>query len=74
MKRTRVIKLFKKLHRWPAVVIAFIAVLFAISGIVMNHRGVFSGIDVSRNILPANYTYSNWNQSAVRGSVELDSS
>ncbi len=74
MKRTRVIKLFMKLHRWPAVVIAFIAVLFATSGIIMNHRGVFSSIDVSRNILPANYTYSNWNQSAVRGSVELDSS
>ncbi|MFV0593130.1 MAG: PepSY domain-containing protein [Draconibacterium sp.] len=73
MKRTRVIKLFKKLHRWPAVVIAFIATLFAISGIVMNHRGVFSGIDVSRKLLPGNYSYTNWNQSAVRGSLELDS-
>lgn len=74
MKRTRVIKIFKKLHRWPAVVIAFISVLFATSGIIMNHRGVFSGVDVSRDLLPGNYSYKNWNQSAVRGSLELDSS
>ncbi|MCK3684100.1 PepSY-associated TM helix domain-containing protein [Maribellus sp. YY47] len=73
MKRTRIIKTFKKLHRWPAVVIAFISVLFATSGIIMNHRGVFSGVDVSRSLLPENYTYSNWNQSAVRGSLEIDS-
>lgn len=72
MKKTRTIKFFKKLHRWPAIVIAFFAVLFAVSGIVMNHRQLFSSIDVSRKILPSSYTYKNWNLAAIRGSLDLN--
>lgn len=71
MRKTRVIKLFKKLHKWPAIIIAFIAILFAASGIVMNHRQTFSIVDVSRKLLPGNYTYKNWNLAAVRGFVNL---
>ncbi|WP_340113109.1 PepSY-associated TM helix domain-containing protein [Maribellus mangrovi] len=70
MKKSRVIRFFKKLHKWPAIIIALIAVLFAASGIVMNHRGVFSAIDVSRKLLPGNYSYNNWNLGAVRGSLQ----
>lgn len=70
-KKRRTLKLFKKLHKWPAIVIAFFAILFAFSGIVMNHRQLFSSIDVSRNMLPKNYHYKNWNLAAVRGSVQL---
>ena len=73
MKKNRLIKFFKKLHKWPAIIIAFFAILFATSGIVMNHRQIFSSVDVPRNILPSNYTYKNWNLAAVRGSVEMDS-
>ncbi len=69
MKKTKWIRIFKKLHRWPALIISFIATLFAISGIVMNHRNTFSSIDVSRNLLPSDYTYNNWNLSALRGSL-----
>lgn len=71
MTRKNWIKTFKKLHKWPAVIIAFIAILFAASGIVMNHRQLFSTVDVSRNLLPKNYHYKNWNLAAVRGSVQL---
>ena len=71
MKRTKLLKTFKKLHRWPAVIIAFIATLFAVSGIVMNHRNTFSSVDVSRKLLPGNYTYNNWNLAAVRGSLPV---
>lgn len=74
MARKRLIKTFKKLHKWPAIIIAFIAILFAASGIVMNHRQLFSGVDVSRNLLPKNYHYKNWNLAAVRGSIQLDDS
>jgi hypothetical protein len=73
MKKNRGIRLFKKLHKWPAIVIAFFAMVFAFSGIVMNHRQFFSPVDVSRNLLPSNYTYQNWNLAAVRGSIETDS-
>lgn len=73
MKKTRVIKLLKKLHKWPAIIIAFFAILFAFSGIIMNHRQLFSPVNVSRKLLPSNYTYRNWNLAAVRGSTATDS-
>ncbi len=70
MKKNRALKIFKKLHKWPAIVIAFFAIIFAVSGIIMNHRDFFSTIDVSRKLLPPNYTYNNWNLAAVRGSLQ----
>ncbi|MBT3383804.1 MAG: hypothetical protein HN778_04740 [Prolixibacteraceae bacterium] len=73
MKKNKLIRFFKKLHKWPSIIIAFFAILFATSGIVMNHRQTFSPIDVSRKLLPSNYKYNNWNLAAVRGSVEIDS-
>ena len=72
MKRTRVIKIFKKLHKWPAIIIALFAILFATSGIVLNHRQFFSSIDISQKFLPSNYSYNNWNRAAVRGSVDIN--
>lgn len=72
MKKKRVIQLLKKLHKWPAIIIAFFAILFAISGIVMNHRQFFSPIDVSHKLLPSNYTIKNWNRAAIRGSIDIN--
>jgi hypothetical protein len=74
MSKNRFLKLLKTLHKWPAIIIAFFAIVFAFSGIIMNHRGLFSSIDVSRKLLPPNYTYKNWNLASVRGSVEIDNS
>lgn len=37
----------------------------------MNHREAFSGIDVSRNLLPNAYTYKNWNNAALKGNTIL---
>ena len=71
MTRARTIRFFRKIHKWPAIIIAFFAILFAGSGIVMNHRGTFSKMDVSRKLLPLNYRYKNWNLAAVRGSQHL---
>ncbi|WP_083631399.1 PepSY-associated TM helix domain-containing protein [Labilibacter marinus] len=70
-KRVRWIKRFKTWHKWPAIIIAFLAVLFAVSGIVMNHRSVFSSAEVSRKLLPQSYTYKHWNLDAVKGSLVL---
>jgi len=72
-RKKRTLRIFKKLHKWPAIVIAFFAILFAFSGIVMNHRNFFSPADVSRNLLPDNYRYENWNLAAVRGSEQISS-
>ncbi|MGM0620704.1 MAG: PepSY domain-containing protein [Bacteroidota bacterium] len=71
MGKNKSTKIFRKLHKWPGIIIAFIAILFATSGIVMNHRQTFSPIDISRDLLPANYRYQNWNLAAVRGSFPL---
>jgi hypothetical protein len=72
MKRSKSLKIFRKLHKWPGIIIAFLAILFAASGIVMNHRQTFSSIDIPRNLLPSNYRYENWNLAAVRGSLPLE--
>lgn len=64
------IKFFKKLHKWPAIIIAFFAILFAISGIIMNHRSTFSPVDIPRKLLPPGYDWANWNLAALRGSLQ----
>jgi len=74
MKKSKVIKFFKKFHKWLAVIVAVIAILFASSGIVMNHRATFSSIDISRNLLSENYVYKNWNLAGVRGSLKTENS
>jgi hypothetical protein len=45
--------------------------MFAASGIVLNHRQLFSGVDVNRKLLPAGHHYRNWNNGAIRGSLKL---
>jgi membrane protein implicated in regulation of membrane protease activity len=37
----------------------------------MNHRGIFSSVDVNRKFLPGNYKYNNWNMAAVKSAVKL---
>lgn len=71
MGKNKSVKIFRKLHKWPGIIIALFAVLFAMSGIVMNHRQLFSTVDVPRKLLPPNYRYKNWNLAAVRGALPL---
>lgn len=67
----RWLKFFKKWHRWPGIIMALFFVLWAASGIVMNHRKLVSGMDISRNCLPKEYRYVNWNNAAVRSAVNI---
>jgi hypothetical protein len=67
----RWLKFFKKWHRWPGVIMGFFFILWAISGIVMNHRQLFSGCDISRKVLPKEHRYINWNIAAVKSSVKI---
>jgi hypothetical protein len=48
-----------------------VVLLFASSGIVLNHRSLLSSVDIDRSWLPRQYQYRNWNMAAVRGSVDL---
>ncbi len=63
----RLYKAFRKTHKWLGVFLAFFFIFFAISGIIMNHRGIFSRFDVNRSLLPKDYRYRSWNNAAVRG-------
>ena len=50
---------------------ALFIVIFAVSGIILNHRSLFSGIDVNRNYLPQEFKYKNWNNAAVKSACNL---
>ena len=67
----RWLKFFRKWHRWPGVIMGFFFILWAISGIVMNHRQLFSGFDISRKFLSREYRYVNWNNAAVKSAVTI---
>lgn len=71
MSRKKVVATFRRLHKWPGIIITIFAIHFAFSGIIMNHRSLFSGVDVSRKWLPRSYEYQNWNQAAVRGGFDI---
>ena len=64
-------RVMKWLHRWLGVIVAFFVLFFALSGIVLNHRGFFSAIDVNRNLLPGKYRFGNWNLAAVRSATSV---
>jgi len=59
----------RKWHKWPSLLFTLFILLFAISGIILNHRDLLSGIDVSRKLLPPEYRHHNWNLAAIRGGV-----
>lgn len=65
-------KTIRKLHKWTSLILGGFLVLFALSGIVMNHRQFFSGVNVPRGILPPDYQYRNWNLAAIKGNVPLN--
>lgn len=71
MKKAKLIRLFKKFHKWPGIIIAFFAILYALSGIVLNHRETFSSFDIPRKLMPPGYQYKNWNLAGVRGSLPM---
>lgn len=58
-------KTLRKIHKWTGLILALIIVITALSGIVLNHRETFSGIDINRKLMPAEYRYFNWNNAAV---------
>ncbi len=61
----------KKYHKWISIIFSVFFLAFAFSGIILNHRSLFSGVDVGRTWLPGEYHYNNWNLAAVRGNVML---
>lgn len=65
------LKFFRKYHKWPSLFFALFILLFAVSGIILNHRELLSSVDVNRKWLPKIYSYKNWNLAAVKGSATI---
>ena len=63
-------KFFRKYHKWFSLCATFFILLFALSGIVLNHRELLSSVDMSRKLLPPGYRYHNWNLAAIKGSLK----
>jgi len=70
-RSSKAFKFFKKYHKWLSVVFGLFIVMFSLSGIVLNHRSLFSSVDVKRSGLPKVYNYNNWNLAAVKGAIDL---
>jgi hypothetical protein len=66
------LKFFRKYHKWPGIIFTFFILLFAFSGIVLNHRELLSGIDINRKLLPGIYRYKNWNLASVKSGIKWD--
>ena len=62
---------FKKYHKWLGIIVTLFILLFAFSGIVLNHRELLSSVDVSRSVLPDEYDIENWNNAAVKGTEKI---
>lgn len=62
---------WRRQHKWSSLTIMVFMILLCLSGLVLNHREVFSGMDVSRSVLPPFYRYEHWNQGLMRGTQRV---
>lgn len=53
-------------HRWIGLPICVLLAVFALSGLILNHRSLWADVQVSRAWLPSSYRYQNWNQGLLR--------
>lgn len=60
-----------KIHNVSGTVLGFFLLMLCLSGIVLNHRDLFGGVDVSRRCLPPWYRYEKWNGGLLRGTLPL---
>jgi hypothetical protein len=66
-KKKNKAKRLKRYHKWPGLILSFLLIYYAFSGILMNHRELISKVNINRNSLPEDYTYKNWNLAALKG-------
>lgn len=67
MKKAKLLKSLIKWHKWPSLFFALLFILYALSGIVLNHKKIFGDLKVSRSYMPSTYKLENWNSNSVSG-------
>lgn len=60
---------WRKHHKWLGIALSLFLLMFCLSGIVLNHRGLVRDIDISRKWLPDRYEYAKWNGGLLRGTL-----
>ncbi len=69
--KNKLLKFMRKYHKWPGIALTIFILFFATSGIIMNHRNIFSSIDIPRKYLPSDYRIENWNLASVKSAVQI---
>lgn len=64
---------WRKFHKWVGLPMAIIIIIFSISGIIMNHRNIFTHYYVPRILLPSAYQIKNFNNGIIKGTLPIDS-
>ncbi|MDP3464071.1 MAG: PepSY-associated TM helix domain-containing protein [Bacteroidales bacterium] len=64
-------KKLKWIHKWFSLVLGVFLILWALSGVVLNHRELVSHLSIDRNWLPPEYHYKNWNNASFRSGLRL---
>ncbi|MCE2616719.1 MAG: PepSY domain-containing protein [Phocaeicola sp.] len=62
-------KILRVCHKWVGLIFSIIILFFSVSGIIINHRAIFAGLDVSRKIMPESYRLDNYNNGTIRGTL-----
>lgn len=64
-------KFWNKFHRWAGLLIAVFILVFCVSGIILNHRDIVSGAEVSRKFMPTSYRIKNYNNGVIKGTLQI---
>jgi len=65
---------WRRQHKWFGIVCTFLVASFCLSGVVLNHRPLFSDVEVNRKWLPSRYEYKQWNGGLMRGTIRYGDS
>ena len=60
------------IHKWIGLLTSIIILTFCISGLILNHRALFSSFSVSRGIMPSEYHIENFNNGIIKGTTPFN--
>lgn len=63
---------WRKYHKWGGIILAFFMIIFCLSGIILNHRSLFTHAEISRKYLPENYKFENYNNGIIKGTIAIN--
>lgn len=69
MKTTTHRPISKAIHKWAGLPISILMLVFCVSGVILNHRSLFTTYSVSRSLLPSEYHIENYNNGIIKGTL-----